>query len=133
MVTKEPPGQINTSSKSRPYRGRDWTWWLVPKPIGLASSLIYIGILVPYLYSFATQSGYNPPVALWQAALMIVTTVALLAMDRVEYFFYREETPTRAAIFLLLTRIVFIQLLSWLNPFQHTPFLHLTVPLLPCL
>jgi len=120
MVTKEPPAQINTSSKSRPYRGRDWTWWLVPKPIDLASSLIYIGILVPYLYSFATQSGYNPPVALWQAALMIVTTVALLAVDRVEYFFYGEETPTRAAIFLLLTRIVFIEILSWLDQFRKS-------------
>src|SRR5713226_2651386 len=133
MVTKEPPAQINTSSKSRPYRGRDWTWWLVPKPIDLASSLIYIGILVPYLYSFATQSGYNPPVALWQAALMIVTTVALLALDRVEYFFYGEETPTRAAIFLLLTRIVFIEILSWLDQFRYTPFLYLIVLFLACL
>ena len=133
MVTKEPPAQINTSSKSRPYRGRDWTWWLVPKPIDLASSLIYIGILVPYLYSFATRSGYNPPVALWQAALMIVTTVALLALDRVEYFFYGEETPTRAAIFLLLTRIVFIEILSWLDQFRYTPFLYLIVLFLACL
>src|SRR6266849_4008723 len=133
MVTKEPPTQINTSSKSRPYRGRDWTWWLVPKQINLASSLMYIGVLVPYLYSFATRSGYNPPVALWQAALMIVTTVALLAVDRVEYFFYREETPTRAAIFLLLTRIVFIEILSWLDQFRYTPFLYFIVLFLACL
>src|SRR5712692_199552 len=133
MVTKEPPTQINTSSKSRPYRGRDWTWWLVPKPIDLASSLMYIGVLVPYLYSFATRSGYNPPVAFWQAALMIVTTVALLALDRVEYFFYGEETPTRAAIFLLLTRIVFIEILSWLDQFRYTPFLYFIVLFLACL
>jgi len=133
MVTKEPPTQINTSSKSRPYRGRGWTWWLVPKPFDLVSSLLYIGVLVPYLYSFATQSGYNPPVALWQAALMIVSIVALLAVDRVEYFFYREETPTRAAIFLLLTRIVFIEILSWLDQFRYTPFLYFIVLFLACL
>jgi signal transduction histidine kinase len=133
MVTKEPPTQINTASKSRPYRGRGWTWWLVPKPFDLASSLLYIGVLVPYLYSFATQSGYNPPVALWQAALMIVTTVALLAVDRVEYFFYGDDTPTRVAVFLLLTRIVFIEILSWLDQFKYTPFLYLIVLFLACL
>lgn len=133
MVTKEPITQINTSSKSRPYRGRGWTWWLVPKPFDLVSSLLYIGVLVPYLYSFATQTGYNPPVALWQAALMIVTTIALLTVDRVEYFFYGEETPTRAAIFLLLTRIVFIEILSWLDQFRFTPFLYFIVLFLACL
>src|SRR5258708_14333987 len=133
MVTNESPTQINTSSKSRPYRGRGWTWWLVPKPFDLVSSLMYIGVLVPYLYSFATQSGYNPPVALWEAALMIVPPVALLAVDRVEYFFYREETPTRAAIFLLLTRIVFIEILSWLDQFRYTPFLYFIVLFLACL
>src|SRR5215831_19106042 len=133
MVTKESPIHINTTSKSRAYRGRGWTWWLVPKPFDLVSSLLYLGVLVPYLYSFATQSGYNPPVALWQVALMIVTTVALLVVDRVEYFFYGEETPTRAAIFLLLTRIVFIEIVCWLDQFRFTPFLYLIVVFLGCL
>jgi signal transduction histidine kinase len=133
MVTKEPPPQINTTSKSRPYRGRGWTWWLIPKSYDLASSLIYIGVLVPYLSSFATQSGYDPPIALWQAALMIFTTIALLAVDRVEYFLYGDETPTRAAIFLLLTRIVLIEILCWLDQFRYTPFLYLIVLFLACL
>jgi len=133
MVTKEPSTHINTSSKSRPYRGRGWTWWLVPKPFDLVSSLLYIGVLVPYLYSFATQTGYEPPLALWQAAFMIITTAALLATDRVEYFFYGEETPTRAAIFLLLARIVLIEILCWLDQFRYTPFLYLIVLFLACL
>ncbi len=133
MVTKEPPTQINTASKRRHYRGRGWTWWLVPKPFDLVSSLLYIGVLVPYLYSFATQTGYEPPLALWQVALMIIATTALLAVDRVEYFFYGEETPTGAAIFLLLTRIVFIEILSWLDQFKFTPFLYLIVLFLACL
>ena len=133
MITKEAPTHINTSSKSRLNRGRGWTWWLVPRSFDLVSSLLYIGVLVPYLYSFATQSGYTPPLALWQAALMTVTTVALLAVDRVEYFFYGEETPARAAIFLLLTRIVFIEILCWLDQFKYTPFLYLIVLFLACL
>ncbi len=64
---------------------------------------------------------------------MTVTSVALLAVDRVEYFFYGEETPIRAAIFLLLTRIVFIEILSWLDQFKYTPFLYLIVLFLACL
>jgi signal transduction histidine kinase len=133
MGTKEPTTHIKTSSKSRPYRGRGWTWWLVPKPFDLVSSLLYIGVLVPYLYSFTTRSVYNPPLALWQAAFMIVTTVALLFVDRVEYFLYGDETPTRAAIFLLLIRIVFIEVLCWLDQFKYTPFLYLVVIFLACL
>lgn len=133
MVTREPFTQINTSSKGRPYRGRGWTWWLVPKPFDLVSSLLYIGVLVPYLYSFATQSGYNPPVVWWQAALMIATTVGLLAVDRVEYFLYGEETPTRAAVSFLVTRIAFIEVLCWLDQFKYSPFLYLIVPFLACL
>ncbi|MGH2479388.1 MAG: hypothetical protein ACRDHW_07020, partial [Ktedonobacteraceae bacterium] len=101
-ATKEHTAQNNPSSKARPYRKRGWTWWLIPKPFDLVSSMLYIGALVPYLYSFVTQSGYTPPLALWQAVLMTVTTIALLAIDRVEYFFYGEETPPRAAASLLL-------------------------------
>jgi signal transduction histidine kinase len=54
-------------------------------------------------------------------------------VDRVEYFLYGEETPTRAAIFLLVTRIVFIEVLCWLDQFRFTPFLYLIVIFLACL
>jgi signal transduction histidine kinase len=64
---------------------------------------------------------------------MTVTSVALLAVDRIEYFFYGDETPRRAAIFLLLTRIVFIEVLCWLDQFRFTPFLYLIVIFLACL
>ncbi len=133
MGTPEPPTHINTSSKSRPYRGRGWTWWQVPKPFDLVSSLLYLGVLIPYLYSFATQTGYDLSLAWWQAALFIASTIILLAVDRIEYFLYGDETPTRAAIFLLVTRIVFIEVLSLLDQFKYTPFLYLIVLFLACL
>ena len=119
---------MNTASKSRPNRGRGWTWWLIPKSFDLGSSLLYLAVLVPYLYSFATHSGYHPPLLWWQAAIMIAGTVLLFSVDRGEYFLYGgNETPTRAAIFLLVTRIVFIEVLSWLDQFKYTPFLYLIV------
>src|SRR6266699_3217094 len=133
MGTPEPPTQINTSAKSRLYRSRGWTWWLVPKPFDLVSSLLYLGVLVPYLFSFATQSGYDLSLAWWQAALFIASTIILLAVDRIEYFLYGDETPTRPAIFLLVSRIVFIEVLSSLDHLEYSPFLYLIVLFLACL
>lgn len=132
-ATKEQTTHINPAPKARPYRGHGWTWWLLPKPFDLVSSLLYIGVLVPYLSSFITQSGYTPPVAWWQVAFMTVTTAALLAVDRVEYFFYGEETPPRAAASFLVLRLVFIEVLSLLDRFEYTPFLYLIPPYLACL
>jgi hypothetical protein len=50
-------------------------------------------------------------------------------VDRVEYFFFGEETPPRAAASFLLMRIVFIEVLSLLDRFEYTPFLYL-IPVL---
>ena len=133
MATKETSTQIKNSSVRRPYRERGWIWWLVPEPIDLVSSLLYLGVLVPYLSSFVTQTGYNQPVSVWQAVLFIITVVTLLAMDRVEYRLYGEETPPKAAILLLVTRIALIEVLSWLDEFRYTPFLYLIVLFLACL
>ncbi len=99
----------------------------MPRPFDLMSSLLAIGVLVPYLFSFISHSGYHSPLLWWQAALMTVTTFLLLSTDRLEYFLYGDETPKRAAISLLGARIVFIEVLSWLDRFQYTPFLYFIV------
>ena len=131
MVTKEPP-QTDASSKGHSFRVHGWTWWLIPRPFDLMSSLLYIGVAVPYLYNFATQSADNPLLHWWQAVLMIVATFVLLSVDRIEYFLYGNNTPARAAIFFLLTRTAFIEVLSWLDRFNYTPFLYLVVLFLAC-
>lgn len=133
MITKELPIQSNTSSNDPPSRKRGRVWWLIPKPFDLATSLLYLAVLIPYLYSFVRQKDYTPPIAWWQAALMLVTTIALLAVDRIEYFFYGERTPPRSAIFFLLTRIALIEVLSWLDRIEYTPFLYLILPFLACM
>ena len=133
MITKKLSIQSNTSSNGQSSRRRGRAWWLIPKPFDLVSSLLYLAALIPYLYSFARQRAYTPPIAWWQAALMLVTTIALLAVDRIEYFFNGEETPPRPAIFFLLTRIVLIEVLSWLDRIEYTPFLYLLLPFLACM
>ena len=132
MGTKK-PAHINTSPKERSHRARRWTWWLVPRPFDLMSSLLYLGVLAPYLYSFVTQSGYDPPLRWWQAAFMMVFTFLLLTADRLEYFLYGDETPKGAAVCFLAARVVFIEVLSWLDQFKYTPFLYLIVLFLACL
>ena len=97
------------------------------------SSLLYIGVLVPFLYSFVTQTGYNPALTSWQAVLMIVAIVLLLGVDRLEYRLYGEETPPRAAIFMLAARIALIEVVAWLDQIKYSPFLYLIVPFLACL
>ena len=133
MTTKKTPARIKSSSTEQPYRRRGWTWWLIPRPFDLMSSLLYIGVLVPFLYSFVTQTGYNPALTSWQAVLMIVTIVLLLGVDRLEYRLYGEETPPRAAIFMLAARIALIEVVTWLDKIQYSPFLYLIVPFLACL
>ncbi len=133
MTTKKTLAHIESSSTEQPYRRRGWTWWLIPRPFDLMSSLLYIGVLVPFLYSFVTQTGYNPALTSWQAVLMIVTIVLLLGVDRLEYRLYGEETPPRAAIFMLAARIALIEVVAWLDQIKYSPFLYLIVPFLACL
>jgi signal transduction histidine kinase len=132
MVTKK-SAHINNPPKERSHRARRWTWWLVPRPFDLMSSLLYLGVLIPYLYSFATQTGYDPPLRWWQAAFMIAITCILLSVDRIEYFLYGDETPKGAAVCFLVARVVFIEVLSWLDQFKYTPFLYFIVLFLACL
>ncbi len=133
MATKEAPKQNNVAVKDWPYRKRHRGWWLVSRPFDLVSSLLYMGVLVPYVYSFITQSGYDTPLVGWQVALMVATILALLVVDRVEYFFYGEVTPFRAGIGFLITRIVLIEIVTLLDRFQYSPFLYLIAPFLACL
>src|SRR5260370_41595883 len=122
MTTKKTLAHIKSSSTEQPYRRRGWTWWLVPRPFDLMSSLLYIGVLVPFLYSFVTQTGYNPALTSWQAVLMIIAILLLLGVDRLEYRLYGEETPPRAAIFMLgacFTLFIIVEYL-WKNVYtQH--------------
>src|SRR5260221_12993083 len=123
MTTKKTLAHIKSSSTEQSYRRRGWTWWLVPRPFDLMSSLLYIGVLVPFLYSFVTQTTYNPVLTSWQAVLMIVAIVLLLGVDRLEYRLYGDETPPRASIFILAARIALIKAVACLDQIKYSPFL----------
>ena len=112
-----------------------WTWqrWLIPKPFDLVSSLAYLGVLLPFLYSFFSRSGYAPLLVPWQIMLMCVTIAILLVADRLEYRRYGERPPVGVALLLFSMRIILIEVLCWLDQFRYSPFLYLILLFLGCL
>jgi signal transduction histidine kinase len=131
MSTEDTTAQIRELAEKRPYQERGRTWWLIPKPFDLVSSSLYLGVMIAFLYSFVNNQSDH--LDLWKVPVMICTTLALLAVDRVEYRLYGEETPARVAICLLLVRIIFIEVVAWLDNFDLSPFLYLIVPFLATL
>lgn len=129
---------------------RGWRLWLVPKPIDLVTSAFYLSIPALFVYSsFFTDSCACSPLQQsvsqlsagscvcsfrWlNVALILGMMFALLAIDRLEYWFYGEAPPRKVAIYLLIARIVFIEITAQLDHFRFSPFLYLLVPFLATL
>jgi len=123
-------GVVNDSAR-RLRQERGWTWWLIPKPFDLVSSSLYLCVMAGFFYNLLSGRGYD--VAWWQVPLMVCTTLALLSVDRLEYWRYGEETPARAAVYLLLARVILIEVVTWLDQLDLSPYLYLIVPFLACL
>ncbi|HEU5379120.1 MAG TPA: sensor histidine kinase [Ktedonobacteraceae bacterium] len=126
--------KITTSPECSPADRQKRTWWLIPKPFDLVSTLLYLGVLGPFLYSFFTGSGYSPPRVWWQTAVMAINSALLLGIDRWEFHLYGErKTPIKVATLFLCARIVLIETLCWLDQFKFSPSLYLIVLFLGCL
>jgi signal transduction histidine kinase len=130
MSEQAMPAQTQALAKKRPHQERGWAWWLVPKPFDLVSSLLYVSVLAGFIYNLVYGHGY--PIEWWEVILMVCTIMALLSVDRLEYWFYGEATPVRVAVYLLLTRIILIEVVTWLDHLDLSPFLYLIVPFLAC-
>jgi len=130
MLKDAQMGVVNNPVR-RLRQERGWTWWLAPKPFDLVSSGLYLCVMAGFFYNLLFGRGY--PIAWWQVPLMVCTTLALLSVDRLEYWRYGEETPARAAVYFLLVRIVLIEAVTWLDHLDLSPFLYLIVPYLACL
>lgn len=133
MQTEEIVIQPAVAASDQGLSRRNWHWWLVPRPFDLVSSLLYLGVLAPFLYSFFTRSGYTPLSAGWQAVIMVAAVAILLGIDRLEYRLYGEATPGRAAAPLFIARVVLIEIACWLDQFRYSPFLYLILLFLACL
>ncbi len=99
-------------------------WWFMPKPFDWLSSSLYIGIFIVGVVSAPAR------IALWQIPLLTGVLLALLLIDRLEYWRYGEQVPLRAAVLLFILRIVLILCTIPLEGFNFTPFLFLIPPYL---
>ncbi len=113
---------------------RYWTWWFIPRPFDVVSSFLYPSVLGMYFYNLFSNCDCKGIMRSWQAiVLIIIATVLLLCIDRVEYWRYGEETPHRVAIALLIARVILIETVSQIDHFSFSAFLYLIIPLLACL
>ena len=112
-------GRLLVASQSR-HR----LWWLMPKAFDWLSSSLYIGIFIVAIVPAPVR------IALWQLPLLAGVLLALLMIDRLEYWRYGEQVPLRVAVLLFILRIVLIQCTIPLEGFNFTPFLYLIPPYL---
>src|SRR5215469_2564939 len=96
-------------------------WWLMPKPFDWLSSSLYIGI---FILAFLLR------LAAWQIPLLAVVLLALLLIDRLEYWRYGEQVSVRVAVSLFIARLVLIECTILIEGFNFTPFLYLITPYL---
>jgi len=93
----------------------------MPKPFDWLSSSFYIGI---FILAFLLR------LAVWQIPLLALVLLALLLIDRLEYWRYGEEVPVRVAVPLFIARLVLIECTILIEGFNFTPFLYLITPYL---
>ena len=112
-------GRLLVASQSR-HR----LWWLMPKAFDWLSSSLYIGIFIVAVVPAPAR------IALWQLPLLAGVLLALLMIDRLEYWRYGEQVPLRVAVLLFILRLALIQCTILLEGFNFTPFLYLIPPYL---
>lgn len=113
--------KVGPSVASQP---RHRFWWFMPRAFDWLSSSLYIGIYIVGVVSAPAS------IALWQIPLLTSVLLALLLIDRLEYWRYGEQGPLRAAMLLFILRIVLILCTIPLEGFNFTPFLFLIPPYL---
>lgn len=108
-------------------------WWLFPKPFDVVSTALYLCVLATYFSNMSWHCNCGEIYSWWGIGLIVGATVALLAIDRVEYWYYGEETPVKMAVLLLLARIALIATIAPIDYFHISPFLYLIPPFLASL
>ncbi|HEY7123221.1 MAG TPA: sensor histidine kinase [Ktedonobacterales bacterium] len=117
--------QTLSSTLERLHQRQHWTVWLIAKPFDLVFTPLYLA--VPFLYIYF--SAYCGCGFSWQRVLeMSGAILVLLYIERAEYWRYREATPRNIAVFLLLVRVLLIEVVAELDHFVYSPFLYLVIP-----
>ncbi|GCE24322.1 sensor histidine kinase [Dictyobacter kobayashii] len=102
--------------------------WLMPRPFYLVSTGFYLSVLLPFLVYFVSGQKYQGE--WWRMILMGGAVLFLLGLDRLEFRLYGEDTPHKAAIILIVLRMVIYEAIAWLDGAAFSPTLAVFIPLL---
>lgn len=90
---------------------RGWWLWLAPRPFTLVSSALYLTLLINLVLNGCNGCYWQP----WSVPVAAGVLLALLALDRLDYWFFGETPPARAALLLLAARFLLIEVLAQLG------------------
>lgn len=100
-----------------------WLWWLAPQPFDWVATALYLGVFIAFIAAHWLRWTLS-----WQAVLLTGLLLLLLSMDRLEYWWYGEQTPRRSALLLLATRMLLIESVALIEGFEFSPFLYMIPP-----
>ena len=103
----------------------------MPRTIDWGTSLLYIGVILVY-FNFYRSGFYPTTLPGWLAGLIIIATLmALLTLDRFEYWRYNDNPPPLTLALLLVARIALIFPASLIDGFGMFVDRHIVVLLIP--
>lgn len=100
-----------------------WRDWLAPRSFDAVVLVLYLGVVVNFLVQHAGEG------ASWQALVLVVGTLLLLALDRWEYVAFAEAPPRRLSLLLLALRLALIETIVQIEGFDMSAFLYVLLPL----
>jgi signal transduction histidine kinase len=109
-------------------RTRPWLQTLFPRPFEWVSTFLYVGVVLVHFY-FSWAGICQWCASNWIFGLLLSATIlALLTLDRIEYWCYGEQIKRRTAMLFLGARIALIVVASILDNFNLSMFLYVLVP-----
>ncbi len=101
---------------------RGWRLWLAPRPFTIIS-VVYLLFPIALVSGFALGGG-SP----WGMALTIGVLLALLALDRLDYWLFGEAPPTGAGIMLLAVRFLLVEAVAQYGDIGAAIWLYALLP-----
>jgi signal transduction histidine kinase len=104
--------------------------WLAPEPFDWALSALYISVIATYALRVVIG---DTPFSWVELIVLIVASLALIGVDRWEYWRYQIIPPPRIALLLLVMRFALIEAINLVDKHGAAPFLYLILPFIAAL
>ncbi len=100
---------------------------LFPKPFDLVSTLLYLGAISLYFFD-RVMGNYGWQLEWVPSILVVIAIVALLVLERWEWWFFGDAVPPRVSALTFVSRMALIEVVAQIDNFSFSPFLYLVIP-----